>query len=133
MKIDLNAEVITFLYAVLCGGACGICFDFFRAVRKKVKAGAAVTGVTDMLFWICTSVVVGYFSFYVNQGMVRAFVLCGLILGVVLYFLLISKAVFWLFLKIIEIICKIINLFFKILLTPLQFSYKIIVGIKNKK
>ncbi len=133
MKLDLNAEVITFLYAVICGMICGICFDFFRALRKELKAGAAVTGVTDAMFWICTSVVVGYFSFYVNHGMLRAFVLCGLILGAVLYFLLISRAVFWLFLKIIEIICKIINLFFKILLTPFQFSYKIIVGIKNKK
>lgn len=133
MRLDLCGEAVTFLYAVICGGMCGICFDFFRAFRIGVKTGAFVSAIADSLFWICVSAVCGYFSFYISHGLLRAFLICGIGIGVLLYFLLISRVIFWLFLKIIEILYKILNLFLKILLTPWRFSYKIIHSRKIKE
>ena len=129
-------ELFTFFSFFLCGSILGMLFDFFRALRKAVKMNAPAVHITDFTFWLGAILISTFFMFFINDGLLRTFVVVAFFLGIALYFLTLSRLFFWLFFKIIEIICHFIDLFFKILLTPLKFSYKIIVvcflKLKNK-
>ena len=127
MFINPSKELSIFLSFFICGIFCGIVFDFFRAIRKNIKMNTAFVFITDVLFWILVTLISAFCVFYINDGLLRTFVICAFIIGSVLYFFTFSRIIFFLFCKIIEIICHFINLFLKILLTPLKFSYKIIL------
>ena len=136
MFINPSEELMIFLSFFVCSILSCIVFDFFRALRKNIKMNTFFVLISDILFWIFTAIITAFCLFYVNDGLVRAFVICAFVIGGFLYFFTISRIVFFLFCKIIEIICNFINLFLKILLTPFKFSYKIILvwflKIRNK-
>lgn len=136
MFINPVLELWIFFSFFICGFIFGTIFDFFRAIRRNIKMNTLAVSISDLLFWITVLSLCAFFVFSLNGGLLRAFVISAFFIGVLLYFLLISKVVFWLFYKIIEIICKFLHLFFKILLTPIEFSYKIILvcffKLKNK-
>lgn len=123
----ITSELIIFSSFFICGIILGIIFDFFRALRKFLHKGIFPVAVTDILFWIISLGVSAYCVFYINNGLLCTFVIAGFLLGIVLYFLSVSCMIFNVFFKIIDILSKFLHLFFKILLTPLQFSYKIIL------
>ena len=136
MPAILSFELFAFLSFFICGVCVSMLFDFFRALRKVIKMNNPTVHITDCFFWIGALGISCFCVFFLNDGLLRTFVIISFLLGIVLYFFTLSRLFFMLFLKIIEIICHFINLFFKILLTPLKFSYKIIVvcfsRIKNK-
>ena len=122
-------EFWIFLSFFVCGAVCGTIFDFFRALRRKFKLSFTWVFITDVLFWILTTAVTAFCVFYLNDGLLRSFVVVSFFIGVILYFFTVSRIVLTAFLKIITIISQFIKLFFKILLTPLKFSYKIILNV----
>ena len=132
MEFNPVSELWIFFGFFICGSVCGMVFDVFRAFRKNFKLSDAWVIVTDALFWLITTPICAFCVFYLNDGMLRAFVVMSFFIGVILYFLCISRVVFKVFLKIITIISQIIKLFLKILLTPLKFSYKMLLNAKNK-
>lgn len=134
----MTREVWIFFISVLCGGGIMLVFDLFRAVRMAIKAGNAVTAVSDVLFCAVAMFCAVACVWNINSGIFRFYELIGLILGGIFYFLLLSKWILKLFLFIIENILKFVRLIFKILLTPPLFLYKILVvpiqkSIRNKR
>lgn len=125
--MEITSELLIFASFFLCGAAAGIVFDFFRALRRFLHKGTFPTLITDILFWIICTALCSYCVFYINNGLLCTFVVIAFFLGIVLYFLSVSHLIFTLFFKIINILSKFLHLFFKILLTPLKFSYKIIL------
>lgn len=125
--MKITSELITFLIFSLCGVILGIIFDFFRALRRFLHKGTFSVAVTDIIFWITSIGICSYCVFYIHNGLLCTFVIAGFLLGVILYFLSVSCLIFNIFFKIIDIISKFLHLFLKILLTPLRFSYKIIL------
>lgn len=136
MTVNLSSELLIFFSFFICGAICGIIFDVFRAIRKNIKMNTPFVLISDVLFWILVTYISAFCVFYINDGLLRAFVICAFLIGVFLYFCTLGHLFFPLLCKIIEIICHFINLFFKILLTPFKFSYKIILvwflKMKNK-
>ena len=123
----ITSELIIFSSFFICGIILGIIFDFFRAMRRFLHKGVFPVAVTDISFWTVSTCIFAYCVFYINDGLLCTFVIAGFLLGIVLYFLSVSCLIFNMFFKIIDILSKFLNLFFKILLTPLYFSYKIIL------
>lgn len=132
MGINLTREVYVFLSYVLCGVLCGMVFDIFRALRRTVRMNVAQVFITDVFFWVIITGLCVFCVFGINGGLLRSFVICGFILGCFLYFLTLGKLFLNLFSKIMTIIVNFIKIFFKILLTPLTFSYKIILVYSKK-
>lgn len=122
-------EIRIFLSFFISGAVCGMVFDFFRALRRNFSLSFVWVLITDSLFWIITTAISAFCVFYLNDGLLRSFVVVSFFIGVILYFFTVSALVLTAFLKIITIISQIIKLFFKILLTPLKFSYKIILNV----
>ena len=129
-------ELYTFLMFILTGLAIGILFDIFRILRRSFKTKDFITYIEDILFWIFTGIILLYSIFTFNNGELRAFVFIGVLLGIILYILTLSKYLIKICVYTVNIIKKIIifpikllvNLVKKIFIIPLN---KIIVTIKK--
>ena len=125
-------QLYIFLCFFLTGIVIGVLFDIFRILRRSFKTWDIVTYVQDFIFWILTGVILLYSIFTFNNGELRAFVFVGILLGVTLYILLISKFFIKIAVKIILMIKKIlfypINLIKKYIIKPIsEFVIKYII------
>lgn len=114
-------QLYSLLIFTISGVAIGIFFDIFRILRKTFKTPDIITYIEDTIFWICTGIFFLFLLFKFNNGVIRNYVIIGIIMGVVIYILTISK-------YFININVTIINFFKKILLYPI----KLICGILSK-
>ena len=108
-----------FLIFVLNGIIIGFIFDFFRILRISFKTKDFVTYIEDFLFWVITGIILLYSIFIFNNGEIRFYMFLGVIIGIVLYILLISK-------YIIKINVSIIKIIKKIVIVPTKFLCNII-------
>lgn len=113
-------QLYIFLCFFLTGIVIGILFDIFRILRRSFKTWDIVTYIQDFVFWILTGVILLYSIFTFNNGELRAFVFVGILLGVTVYILLVSK-------YFIKIAVKIILIIKKILFYPINFIKKYII------
>ena len=113
-------QLYIFLCFFLTGIVIGVLFDIFRILRRSFKTWDIITYIQDFIFWILTGVILLYSIFTFNNGELRAFVFVGILLGVTLYILLISKFF-------IKIAVKIILIIKKILFYPINFIKKHII------
>ena len=113
-------QLYIFLCFFLTGIVIGILFDIFRILRRSFKTWDIVTYIQDFIFWILSGVILLYSIFTFNNGELRAFVFIGILLGITLYILLISK-------YFIKIAVKIVLIIKKILFYPINFIKKHII------
>ena len=120
-------QLYTFLIFILTGFIIGILFDVFRILRRSFKTLDFITYIQDIAFWILAGAILLYSIFKFNNGELRGYIFVGIILGVILYLLILSKYFLKVSVKIIEYIKNIIgypikkvaNFINKCLITPL--------------
>ncbi len=71
------------------GGGLGLLYDFFRAMRRRIK----LTALLDILFWICAAAVLFMLGLGPGPGGVRLFMLIAAGFGAGLYFFILSSVV----------------------------------------
>ena len=84
-------QAYIFLIFVLNGIIIGIVFDFFRILRISFKTKDFVTYIEDFVFWCITGMILLYSIFIFNNGEIRFFMFLGVIIGIMLYMLMVSK------------------------------------------
>lgn len=107
-------QIKTLIYFILTGISIGILFDIFRIMRKSFKTLDFITYIQDFLFWILTGLILIVSIFIFNNGDLRGYVFIGIIFGIFIYMLLISKYFIKLFVTIISYIKKIVGFPIKI-------------------
>jgi len=127
VKISITWELSAFFLMLGEGIIQGVVFDLFRAVRKNFFKGFWAVGIFDILYWAAAALIFAIFISWISFGEIRLFMLVGLILGLIFYFLLFSKTIIRLLEGIFLLFLKIFKFFFKILLTSGQFFYKILL------
>lgn len=124
-------QAYLFLVFTLTGFIIGALFDVFRILRKSFKTSDFITYLEDILFWALTGFLIIYNIWCFNDGEIRLFMFLGLIMGILIYLLLLSKFFIILMTFIIDIIKKIL----KILQVPfkpiIKFCKKIIYNISK--
>ena len=124
-------QAYLFLVFTLTGFIIGALFDVFRILRKSFKTSDFITYLEDILFWVLTGFLIIYNIWYFNDGEIRLFMFLGLIMGILIYLLLLSKFFIILMTFIIDIIKKIL----KILQVPfkpiIKFCKKLIYNISK--
>lgn len=124
-------QAYLFLVFTLTGFIIGALFDVFRILRKSFKTSDFITYLEDILFWALTGFLIIYNIWYFNDGEIRLFMFLGLIMGILIYLLLLSKFFIILMTFIIDIIKKML----KILQVPfkpiIKFCKKIIYNISK--
>ena len=84
-------EIYIFLLFILTGMSIGILFDIFRILRKSFKTIDFITYIQDFLFWLLAGAILLYSIFSFNNGELRGYIFIGVILGIILYMLILSK------------------------------------------
>ena len=129
----MNYEVFVLLVMVVSGAILGVIYDIIRAVKSAVLFGTKARAVSDFFYWVFAALFTAYMLLVTNDGIIRAYEFCGIIIGAILYFFILSRWIFGVTEFILENILKIFQFIFKILLTPLQFLDKILVSRFLKK
>lgn len=119
MENTIAMQVYSLVIFVICGIAIGIFFDIFRILRKSFKTSDIVTYIEDIIFWIFSGLFFLFVLFKFNNGEIRSYVVIGLLIGILLYILTISK-------YFIKINVKIINLIKKVIIYPIKLIINII-------
>ncbi len=119
----MNNQAFLFLIFIINGILVGFLFDIFRVLRKSFKTSDIITYIEDILFWIVAGVLTLYFIFNYNNGEIRFFIFLGIILGISIYILTISKYFMKITVGIISIIKQIVK---KIIIYPLKFILNIV-------
>lgn len=125
MHIESINQAYLFFIFILNGFCIGILFDLFRILRKSFKTPNFVTYVQDIIFWILTGIVLLYSIFIFNNGEIRLYIFIGILLGIVLYMILISKYVIKISVAIITFSKNIVYKILNIVLYPIKLITKI--------
>ena len=114
MNISSTHQMSVFLICIAVGLFLGMFFDFQRSLRRIFSSGKFRTAAEDLLFavvFITAQVGAGYLF---NDGQMRYYQPLGIIVGILLYAVFLSRIVLKLFCFFFEAIVK---LFFKPLIT----------------
>ena len=122
----MNNQAYIFVMFVINGVLIGILFDVFRILRKSFKTTDIITYIEDITFWILAGIITLYFIFYYNNGEIRFYIFLGIILGIIIYILTISKYIIKLSVTIIKFIKDIINKIIQVIFYPLKFILNIL-------
>lgn len=127
MENSIN-QLYTLFVFIISGSIIGILFDLFRILRKSFKTPDIITYIEDILFWIITGLFLLYIIFKYSLGEIRIYMFISLIIGLITYFITISKYFINLNVKIIDILKISISKIIYILFYPV----KIIIHILQK-
>ena len=115
-------QLINFIYFIITGMILSIVFDIFRVLRKSFKTSDLVTNIEDIIFGIITGIIILSSIFLFNNGELRLYIFIGILVGIIIYILFISKYFIKINVAIINFIKKIIILLTK----PFKILFKFI-------
>lgn len=122
MNALLLSQFNTVFIFFLTGICIGLLFDFFRIQRKVLKTCDFITYIQDILFWIVSGLIIIFVIMKYTNGEIRIYMALCIILGILIYFLIISKYIMKIFVCILSFLLNIIGK----LLFPIKKIYKII-------
>ena len=103
----INNQFYLFFIYILSG--VGILFDTFRVLRKSVKTSNIITYIEDFIFWIIVGIFLIWEIFTISYGELRSYIFIGLLLGIFVYMITISKYFIKINVKILDYVKKIIK------------------------
>lgn len=80
-EIDLEGQIVTFLFSLLTGAVFCLVYDVFRVLRHKSYVTGAVLTVIDILYFLLLAVFDFCFFLARSNGEIRGFVLIGQLMG----------------------------------------------------
>ena len=107
-------------------------YDLFRIKRKVVKSNVIIIALEDLIYWIIASIVLFLSIYASNDGELRGFAVIGFFLGALLYFLLLSRIVTFILIKILKATKNVLTKVFQIILYPFKTAIKLLI-IPSKK
>lgn len=86
-------EAMFFLYAMGEGVGLFMLYDMFRVLRRIIRHGNLLIGLEDILYWVLCTIAVFLLLYRGNDGMLRAYAFMGILMGMLTYYLLLSRYV----------------------------------------
>ena len=94
----IAGEALLFLSSCLLGGSFGVLYDGFRVLRLFIPTGEKLAFIEDGLFFLLITAMNFLFFLSRTYGTLRVFLLVGELLGFLIYYLTVGRAVFFLML-----------------------------------
>ena len=129
MSDSLFSQIKILLIFNITGLLIGFLFDFFRIQRKVIKTNDFITYIQDILFWIISGIIVIISMVKFTDGEIRSYMILGIIVGIVLYFVSISKYIMAISMNIVHFFTRILSF----LVYPLKKIHEIIKKSWKKK
>lgn len=125
-------EVNRFICAILSGVLAGVLFDIYRVIKGDEQSNPIITFISDVLFWILTSILVFIFLLYTNYAYVSIYIYLLIFLGLFGYLKLFSRGFSKVLRKIINETYSFTRAIFKGVLYPINIL-KYSITKKKKK
>ena len=107
------SEVNMLLVLSASGILIGLIFDSFRILRKIFKMPDFMIYIQDVLFWIISGLIIIYILCGMMPGEIRLYMILVIILSAVFYFLIISKYIILISMKIVSTIKAFLSIIYK--------------------
>lgn len=120
--MTITRELIVFLSFIFNGIGGGIFLDLLRAFRHNRKVNDIMVYLEDILYWILLGASVIWLSYILNVGEIRMYMLLAVFLGMIIYFLTLTKLIY----KVFDFVCR-------YLLRMISWITKIFKGANNEK
>lgn len=148
MILSIGFQAHLFITAVMAGIISGAAYDVIRIFRRIAAHSIQAVNAEDILYWVLASAAVFVVFLRENSGEIRPFMIMGVFLGLIIYFLAVSPlviacaiyiknivvAVIKILLRILEYLLLLFMPLLKILTYPLTFMGKYLKKIhKNNK
>lgn len=105
-------------------------YDTIRIFRRIVKHNTLIIpALEDIAYWIYVSIKIFSICFYVNDGIIRAFIIAGFIMGAGLYVKALSRYYIKYGVKLINFVIKIAGI---IVIKPLKFILSMVRIVAGK-
>lgn len=114
---------------LLSGLGMGVVFDGYRVVSNELKFPRWWLPVLDIVYWMAAALAVFRILYASNNGEVRAYVFIGLAVGVIVYYLLLSRIVIVIVKWLVGAVRALVNFTLKLLnfviVKPIMLLYKL--------
>ncbi len=117
-----------FLCMVLVGGVSALIYDLFRILRKSFKHKNIFIYIEDFIYWLIIFGIMFFVLLRINHLELRLFEFIGFVLGMILYFVSISKIFVFVMVKVLNFVKLCIKFFIKILFFPIHIVLKLIMS-----
>jgi spore cortex biosynthesis protein YabQ len=111
------------------GLALGVFYDIYRVVARLLRAVRKLQPVFDIAYWIAAALLVFRVLYASNYGQLRMFVFLALLLGISIYYALLSGWVIRLIYAVIRagqaVIRFCVRLFQAVVIRPILFLYRV--------
>lgn len=124
MILSMTEQARLFLISVIFGFIIGFGYDWLRIFRRIIKHFNFITQLEDIFYWIISGFLLFFVMLKENNGEIRAFLILGAFIGMLLYFLIISPLFLNISIAIVNFIKKILSLIFTIILYPFKIIVK---------
>lgn len=91
MNSEIVYEINTFCKAIMLGVMWGVIYDTLRVFRRVKRCKTLRMGIEDTIYWCVMSVILVVFLYHNNGGIIRAYVIVGIAIGMFLYELSIGR------------------------------------------
>lgn len=133
ISVGIYEEAIFFGISVVVGMALFLLYDFFRILRRIVKHGILWISIEDIIYWLICTVTVFLLLYHENDGRIRGYALGGILIGMGIYYLLLSRFFVKINVFIIKKILGIIKKILSIIFGPfIKYGRKILVFIRKQ-
>lgn len=131
--MTLSMQWLTMAVMLLSGLGMGTVFDGYRVVSNELKFPRWWLPVLDVIYWMASALVVFRVLYANNNGEVRAYVFIGLAIGIVIYYLFLSRIVIvivkWLIGAMRKLIAFVLKCLDILIVKPILLFYKLIMAI----
>ncbi|MFA9381313.1 MAG: spore cortex biosynthesis protein YabQ [Acetanaerobacterium sp.] len=125
MEVVVAQQTALFFQACALGFVLGLCLEPFRVSRLMIKTGAVAVFFQDILYWSFCAVCTFLFILTVNSGQLRIFLVAGIVIGMIVYFLTLGALVMRASRAIVAFIRRVLRVVNRVLILP-------IVGVHDK-
>lgn len=108
----VTSQLIDFIEFVIIGAIIGAVFDFFRAYRKVKKTNTALVITQDILFFLIVTVIIIISIIKLLDSQIRFYIFIALIIGLSMYFCVLSKIVMSIYIAFIKMFKQIVKMLF---------------------
>ena len=135
MLVSLQFQFNVLFFSFLSGMLIGVLFDIYRLLRGIGKPVNIVTFISDLLFWLLTSIVVFIFLLYTSYAYIGIYVYLYIALGTYVYYKILSKSLILFLLRTSKTSAKVIRIMKNYIFYPVQLIFYNINSkkYKNKK
>ena len=126
MILSINNQALLFFVSALFGFSAGFFYDCINVFRKIIKHHKIFIQIEDFIYWTVSALILFFIMLKENFGEIRGFLILGAFIGMLLYFLILSKLFLSISEKVLHFLKKVFTTVFRIIFLPVFTVYSLL-------